>query len=240
MKLKLNNKKMETFGIILCLVCGIGVAIGIFIVAIYSGKTNNEKHIQVIDQSKNIKEGVDELKNQTTTNFKDMKENSTKNTDELKEYITKGVKDVKMEMRKDEIILVSPSEIITPANAAREVPLVITNNHDYPVFFISFELKVTEGEIDMTSDFLLTPFYGGGFWGPKSYSCSIPQINARGTINFLVKIDGNKYSKPSKIKLTVSSYMKEPPPIFSMAGQTDLPKTLKLPDGFMPKVYPNK
>ena len=226
MAIKLNNKKMANIGLIMVLVGAIIVALGGFIWNKYSGKVNNEKHLQLLDQGNSIKDNVKEAKDQTS-----------KGINELKEHITT---EVKRQVVKSEIILVSPGKILIPANASRDVSVVITNNHDYPVFSVSLELKVIDGELDLSTNFLLLPLCGAGVRQSKYYSCAIPQINARASVNFIARVDGYKYSKSSKIKLSVLSYMKEPAEDFTMQGMRELPQTIKFPDGFVSKIYPNK
>jgi hypothetical protein len=50
----------------------------------------------------------------------------------------------------------------------------------------------------------------------------------------LAKINGNQYKESSKIKLSIVGYLKEPTPNFKMGGLDSTPKTIKLPDAFVP------
>ena len=144
--------------------------------------------------------------------------------------------EVLKQFSKNENIFVTPPEIIVPAKASRDVPIVITNNYPYPVFMVVLEIKVIEGDLDLTTNFLLEPMFSG-IQQPKYFTIQIPQMNGNTSDNLLVKINGSRYDKPSTIKLSIQVYMKEPTPNFSMDSMRELPKTIKLPDGFVPPVY---
>lgn len=209
MAIKLSNKKMANFGLLLVLIGGIVVAIGGYIWNKFSSKSNRERHLEIMARgdsiNKNVTNGVDEIKKQMTVN---------------------------------EHILITPAEIIIPAKFSRDVPIVITNNYSYPVFMVVLELKITEGELDLSTNFQLTP-PGNGILKSKYISCQIPQINSKATANLLAKINGGKYLEASKIKLSIVGFLKEPTPDFTMDKMDSLPKTIQLPDGFIPPFQKN-
>jgi hypothetical protein len=134
-------------------------------------------------------------------------------------------------------ILITPSEIIVPAHASRNVPITVTNNYRYPVYMVVVEITVQEGDIDLSKDFI--PF-GSGLWQSKYVSCQIAQINSGNAVTYNWSIDGSKYNNPSRIKLSVVNYLKEPAPEFTLHGIDSLPKTIKLPKGFVPPMSENK
>lgn len=133
-------------------------------------------------------------------------------------------------------IFVTPSEIIIPAKADRELPIIIRNNNPYPVFLVILEIKVKDGNLDLSKDFLFLPL-NPGIWQPKYFTSQLPVIDAVSSIQCLIKINGGNYESPSKIELSIVGFMKEPAPNFSMPNMNHLPETINVPDGFTPKIY---
>jgi hypothetical protein len=142
----------------------------------------------------------------------------------------------KSKEEKYEGIFVTPSEIIIPAIANRDIPVIIRNNYPYPIFMVTLQIKVKDGNLDLSKDFLFLPL-NPGIWQSKYFTSQLPGIDAGSSYQCLIKINGGNYESPSKIELSIVGYMKEPAPNFSMPNMDSLPKTIKVPDGFMPKMY---
>ncbi len=135
-------------------------------------------------------------------------------------------------------IFVTPKEILIPIKAGREIPIVITNNFQFPVFMIGLEFRVLEGDfnIDFWNNFTTQPLLGGGFCGPKHVSCQIPGILAKSSVSYLLTINTKDFKKETKIEVSVTSYTKQPVPNFWENNQKELPKTIKVPEGFIPEI----
>lgn len=208
---------MANFGLLLVLIGGLCIAFGGFIWNKFSSKANAEKHKELLANGDSIKTDVDQAK----------------------EEVIKTVDEVKKQLTANERLFVSPEQILIPAKGSREIPIVVTNNFPYPIFMVVVEMKVVNGDLDMSTDLMPTPLPAGGVWQAKYLSYQIPQINGHTSENIALRINGNKYKSSSKITLKVVAYMKEPMPNFSMDSTHQLPKTIKVPDGFVPKVYKN-
>lgn len=166
--------------------------------------------------------------------------NSKSNTDKHKELVDKGdsIKKGVEHLTGSERLFVSPSEIVCPAKMKRDAIIVVTNNFPNPIFMVTLEIKVVEGDLDLTKDLALNCLLSG-VQQPKYFSCQIPAINARSAFNIAAIIDAGKYQKTSKIKLSIAGYTDEPMPNFSMDSVKELPKTIQLPKGFIPEVHKN-
>lgn len=166
----------------------------------------------------------------TASDKKDIIESGNKNKEEIVNRI-----DSNEEFKK---ILVTPNKILLPANSSRDLPVVVTNNYPYPVFMVVLEIKV-KGNIDLTKDFEIMPM-GSGIWQAKYYTIQIPQINGGQAINLAMKLNGANYHDASELDLAVVHYLKDPTPNFTLHNVHGLPKTIKVPDGFMPPGFENK
>jgi hypothetical protein len=136
-------------------------------------------------------------------------------------------------------ILVDPDIITIPSNVTLpQVPILITNNYSFPVYPL-FSIEVKEGPINLNTDFILNPFFGGGLWTSKLYSCIMPGIPAGSTFAFIARFDASKYRQNSYLEVKIESFMKNPIQVFLMDSITDLPEKLVIPENFTPKVYKN-
>lgn len=237
---------MGEIALLVVLCTSIVGAIGTYIYNRTSSRGNRERHDAVIKQGDEIKERVEESKVETESNNRDRQNAVIRQGNEVKDQVQeskietqKGVEEIKKEITKNEKLFVTPSEIIIPAKAERDVSLVITNSKPFPIFMGILEFEVEEGDIDLSNDCLILPFETG-LHKPKYMSYQISQINAGSTANLLVKVDGKKYMNASRVKVKLSQYMKEPGPNFSMSVGDSLPKTITVPKDFVPKFYKNE
>ena len=149
-----------------------------------------------------------------------------------------GIKEIydKMKEAKYEGVFVTPSEIIIPAKANRDLPVIIRNNYPFPIFMVILQIKVKEGNLDLSKDFFFLPL-NPGIWQSKYFTSQLQGIDAGSSNQCLIKINGGNYESYSKIELSIVGYMKEPAPNFSMPNMDSFPKTKQVPDGFIPKMY---
>ncbi len=135
-------------------------------------------------------------------------------------------------------ILLTPENIAVAAKVNRDIPIVVTNNFPYPVFMVVIKIVLTKGNFDL-NNMLIQPL-GVGIWQSKYMTYQIPQINQGASVNLIATIRGASYSEHSEIKLSIVKYFKEPVTNFTMEKMDSLPKTIKLPDNFIPKPSDNK
>jgi len=140
---------------------------------------------------------------------------------------------------------------ITPSEYAaqplyQEFTAHVTNDNNYPIYNYSVVIMVSKGDLNVNTDLKFEPYEELGTkksdfpfkafgWGGTSdkYELSFmelwfPEIGAKSSQRYLVKIDGSKYKEESVVQFSIGNFSKKPNPVFKVPldknGQPIFPK----------------